>query len=136
MANQGFPRARRLAETVKRLVMEWLEHQPPELGLGWVTVTDVRVSGDLRHAKVYFTVLDPEVGAAAEAAGREETVKTLLDRTTQARTWVAQRVRLRFAPTLEFREDDVAQGASTIDRLLAELGPPGADPPDPERPQA
>ena len=156
MANPGFPRERRLAETVKRLVVEWLERQPADRRLGFVTVSDVRVSGDLRHAKVYVTVLDPDLAgeppagpAGGNAAGgrlegrleegpdRAETLATLRGATPEARTWVAQRVRLRYAPTLEFLEDDVALRAAAIDRLLAELGPPGPEPPDSnERPHA
>jgi ribosome-binding factor A len=129
MANPGFPRARRLAGTLQRLITEWLEHQPADRQLGFVTVTDVRVSGDLRHAKVYWTVL--------ESDQRQATADLLAKATPEARTWVAQRVRLRYAPTLEFLEDDVALRGAHIDRLLAELGPPDADPPTPpERPPA
>jgi ribosome-binding factor A len=136
MPNPGFPRARRLAGTIKRLVTEWLEHQPADRRLGFVTITDVRVSGDLRHAKVYFTVLDPGVGGGRAAGdGRAETIQTLTEATPEARTWVAQRVRLRYAPTLQFLEDDVALRGAHIDRLLAELDTPGTDPPAPaERP--
>lgn len=110
-------RARRLAETVRRLLAGWQEALPEDRRLGgFVTFTDVRVSGDLRHAKVWFTVLgDDEARAAALAE--------LHERTTEARTWVAQRLRgVRMAPTLEFLEDDVALRGARIDRLLAELG--------------
>ena len=118
MANPGFPRARRLAETIRRLLGEWLEHQPADRRLGFVTFTEVRVTGDLRAAKVYFTVLEQpgdEEGAKAATIGTLQAVRG------EARSWVAQRVRLRFAPTLEFIEDDVAERSARIDQLLATL---------------
>jgi ribosome-binding factor A len=122
MANPGYPRAHRLAETIKRTLGEWLERLPADRRLGFVTITDVRVTGDLRHAKVYVTVLDPEL--AADPSGTPEpkaSFETLVEATPEARTWVAQHVRLRYAPTLEFVDDDVAREAARIDQLLAGL---------------
>ena len=52
MANPSYPRSLRLAETIKRLVGEWVEGEQADGRLGFVTVTDVRVTGDLRHATV------------------------------------------------------------------------------------
>jgi ribosome-binding factor A len=136
VANPGYPRARRLAETIKRILGEWLEHQPADRRLGFVTITDVRVSGDLRHAKVYVTALDPDL--AAEAPDPRETFRTLTEATGEARTWVARNVRVRYAPTLEFLEDDLARQGERIDRLLAELGAGDPDPgsPSPDERQA
>jgi ribosome-binding factor A len=122
-------RARRLAETVRRLLAEWQDDQPDDRRLGgFVTFTEVRVSGDLRQAKVWFTVLGGEEERASVLA-------ELRERTTEARTWVAKRLRgVRVAPTLEFLEDDVALRAAAIDQLLAGLDQP-ADAEDPsERP--
>ena len=123
MANPSYPRAHRLAETIKRTLGEWLEHQPSHRQLGFVTITDVRVTGDLRHAKVYVTVLDPELagddGGDDSAAGA--TMKVLEDATPEARTWVAQNVRLRYAPTLEFLDDDVARQGARIDQLEGQV---------------
>jgi len=122
MANPGYPRAHRLAETIKRTLGEWLERQPADRRLGFVTITDVRVTGDLRQAKVYVTVLDP--GLAADAPSTPEakaTFQTLVEATPEARTWIARHVRLRYAPTLEFVDDDVAREAARIDQLLAGL---------------
>jgi ribosome-binding factor A len=114
MANPSYPRSRRLAETVKRLVSEWVETEQADGRLGFVTVTDVRVTGDLHHATVFWTVLGGEAEQAAAKAALDEAVG-------QARTWVAQRVRLRHAPTLEFQLDDVPGHGARIDQLLAEL---------------
>ena len=115
MAKPSYPRARRLAETIRRLVGEWLEAELADQPGPLVTVTDVRVTGDLHHASVFFTVLgDDAERAAAEARVAEST--------TRARTFVAHQLRLRHAPTLEFVPDTVPGQGARIDRLLAELG--------------
>ena len=117
MAKPSYPRARRLAETVRRLVGEWLEAELADQPGPLVTVTDVRVTGDLHHASVFFTVLgDDQQRAAAEA--------WMAESATRARTFVASQLRLRHVPTLEFVSDTVPGQGARIDRLLAELGPP------------
>ncbi|HVD16951.1 MAG TPA: 30S ribosome-binding factor RbfA [Actinomycetota bacterium] len=115
MANPSYPRSLRLAETIKRLVGEWVEAEQADGRLGFVTVTDVRVTGDLRHATVYWTALgDQPDQESADAALREST--------GQARSFVAGHVRLRYTPTLEFHRDDLPEHSARIDRLLAEIG--------------
>jgi ribosome-binding factor A len=117
MAKPSYPRARRLAETIRRLAGEWLEAEQADQPVPLVTVTDVRVTEDLHHASVYFTVLgDDQQQTAAEA--------WLASSTTRARTFVASQLRLRHAPTLEFVPDTVPGQGARIDRLLAELGAP------------
>jgi ribosome-binding factor A len=130
MAKPSYPRARRLAETIRRLVGEWLEAELADQPGPLVTVTDVRVTGDLHHASVFYTVLGDDKEQAAAAAWLGES-------TGRARSFVAGQVRLRHAPTLEFVSDDVPGRGARIDRLLAELGsttPGGPD--DQEGPQA
>jgi ribosome-binding factor A len=114
MAKPSYPRARRLAETIRRLVGEWLEAELADQPGPLVTVTDVRVTGDLHHASVFFTVLGDEPARAAAEAW-------LAESTTKARTFVARQLRLRHAPTLEFVSDTVPGQGARIDRLLAEL---------------
>jgi ribosome-binding factor A len=117
MAKPSYPRARRLAETVRRLVGEWLEAELADQTGPLVTVTDVRVTGDLHHASVFFTVLgDDQQRAAAET--------WMAESATRARTFVASQLRLRHVPTLEFVSDTVPGEGARIDRLLAELGAP------------
>jgi ribosome-binding factor A len=114
MAKPSYPRARRLAETIRRLVGEWLEaEQADQLG-ALVTVTDVRVTDDLHHASVFFTVLGDD-------QARAETEALVASAAVQARTFVASQLRLRHAPTLEFVPDTVPGEGARIDRLLAEL---------------
>jgi ribosome-binding factor A len=123
MAKPSYPRARRLSETIRRLVGEWLEAEQADQDVPLVTVTDVRVTGDLHHASVYFTVL-------GEEPARKAAETWLTAETTRARTFVAQQLRLRHAPTLEFVPDAVPGQGARIDRLLAGL----AAPPVPQSP--
>jgi ribosome-binding factor A len=121
MAKPSYPRARRLAETIRRLTGEWLEAELADQPGPLVTVTDVRVTGDLHHASVFFTVLgDDQEQAAAET--------WMAASAPRARTFVASQLRLRHAPTLEFVPDTVPGQGTKIDRLLTELGstPPTA----------
>jgi ribosome-binding factor A len=114
MAKPSYPRARRLAETIRRLVGEWLEAGQADQPGALVTVTDVRVTDDLHHASVFFTVLGDD-------QARAETEAWVASATVQARTFVASQLRLRHAPTLEFVPDTVPGQGARIDRLLAEL---------------
>jgi ribosome-binding factor A len=126
MAKPSYPRARRLAETIRRLAGEWLEAEQADQPGALMTVTDVRVTEDLHHASVFFTVLgDEEQRAAAEA--------WLASSAPQARTFVASQLRLRHAPTLEFVPDTVPGQGARIDRLLAELGAPPEGSGEPRR---
>jgi ribosome-binding factor A len=126
MAKPSYPRARRLAETIRRLVGEWMEAERADQPGPLVTVTDVRVTGDLHHASIFYTVLgDDKEQAAAEA--------WMADSTTRARTFVASQLRLRHAPTLEFVPDTVPGQGTKIDRLLAELGAPKQSPAGPDQ---
>ena len=121
MAKPSYPRARRLAETIRRLVGEWLEAGQADQPGALVTVTDVRVTEDLHHASVFFTVLGDD-------QARAETEAWVASAVVQARTFVASQLRLRHAPTLEFVPDTVPGEGARIDRLLAGLEPPRGAP--------
>jgi ribosome-binding factor A len=122
MAKPSYPRARRLAETIRRLAGEWLEAEQAGQSGALVTVTDVRVTEDLHHASVFFTVL-------GEDQARDAAETWVTESTPQVRSFVASQLRLRHAPTLEFVPDTVPGQAARIDRLLAELRPEGSGEP-------
>src|SRR4029450_12839783 len=102
MAAPSYPRARRLAETIRRLAGEWLEAEqadPTRL----VTVNHLRVTEALHHATVFFTVLGDDQ-AQAEA--------WVISSAPQVRTFIASQLRLRHAPSLDFVPHTVpGQGA-------------------------
>lgn len=107
------PRARRLAERIQQIVATTLDRRVKDPRLGFVTITDVRVTGDLQHATVYYTVF----GSDEELAG---TTAALQSATGLLRREVGREVGLRLVPTLEFTTDQVPETARQLDELLAE----------------
>ncbi len=107
------PRARKLADQIKRILAERLQKGLRDPDLGYVTITDVRVSGDLQHATVFFTVL----GSDEE---RDLSFQALKRATGMLRTEVGRHLRIRLTPTLEFVPDALPETAGEIERLLGE----------------
>lgn len=107
------PRARRLADRIKEIVATTLDTRVKDPRLGFVTVTDVRVSGDLQHATVFYTVF----GSEEEAEG---TAAALKSATGMLRSEVGRQTGVRLTPTLEFVRDALPESARTIEDLLVE----------------
>ena len=107
------PRVVRLADQIKVIVAEMLERRIKDPRLGFVTVTDVRLTGDSRDATVFYTVL----GTEAEHA---RTAVALRSATGVIRAQVGQQLGLKFTPTIEFVPDAVPENARQIDDLLAQ----------------
>lgn len=106
-------RARKLAERIKVIVAEALERGViKDSRLGFVTITDVRMTGDLQHASVFFTVY----GSDEE---RAETAAALRDNTGRIRGEVGRNLTVRLTPTIEFHLDALPDTAKSIDDLLA-----------------
>lgn len=104
-------RARRLAERVKEIVAQALEHEVKDPRLGFVTITDVRVTPDLREATVFYTVLGDEAELAATATALESARGVL-------RTEVGRQTGIKHTPSLAFVVDAVPDAARHIDDLL------------------
>jgi ribosome-binding factor A len=106
-------RARKLADRVREIVAEALEKRIKDPRLGFVTITDTRMTGDLQHATVFYTVFgSPEEQQASTAA--LESAKGVL------RSEVGRRTGIRLTPTLEFIMDAVPENAAHIEELLRE----------------
>jgi ribosome-binding factor A len=113
-------RARKLADRIHEIVAETLERRVKDPRLGFVTITDARVTGDLQHATVFYTVLgDAEEQTASRAA--LESAKGVL------RSEVGRRTGVRLTPTLEFIADAVPENAAHIDELLQAAAARDAD---------
>ncbi|MDQ3887620.1 MAG: 30S ribosome-binding factor RbfA [Actinomycetota bacterium] len=110
------PRARRLAKRIAQIVASALEHEVKDPRLARVTVTDARLTADLREATVYYTVLGDTVDAEPDTAGASA---ALASATGVLRSLVGQRTGLRFTPVLTFVADTVPDDARRIDDLLA-----------------
>ena len=105
-------RARRLAERITKIVAEMLERRVKDPRLGFVTVTEARLTNDLREATVFYTVY----GSAEE---REETAAALRSATGIIRTEVGRQLGLRHTPSLEFVADALPDSARRIEDLVA-----------------
>ena len=110
MASQE--RAHRLADRIKVIVAECLEMRIKDPRLGFITVTDTRVTADLREATVFYTVFGDDAERAATAAALESANGIL-------RTEVGKRTGIKFTPTLTFVLDALPDSAKQVDDLLA-----------------
>lgn len=106
-------RARRLAERIHVIVAEALKFKVKDPRVGFVTITDVRVTADLRDATVFYTVLGDEEEQQATAAA-------LRSATGMLRTEVGAGTGVKFTPTLTFQPDVVPATAQHIEELLRE----------------
>lgn len=104
-------RQARLADRIRVIIAERLEKGLRDPRLGFVTITDVRVTGDLQHASVFYTVL----GSDEE---RESTAVALRSATGLLRTEVGRGLGVRLTPSLEFIPDALPDSAGHIEDLL------------------
>ena len=110
------PRARKLAKRIGQIVASALEHEVKDPRLARVTITDVKVTGDLHDATVFYTALGDKLDAEPDLQGVAaalESAKGVL------RSLVGQGTGVRFTPTLSFVADTVPEDAKHIDDLLA-----------------
>jgi ribosome-binding factor A len=105
-------RARRLAGRIKQIVASTLEMQVKDPRLGMVTITDVRLTGDLHDATLFYTVLGDDAERAATAAALESAKGVL-------RSEVGRQTGVRFTPTLAFVPDSLPEDSQHIAELLA-----------------
>ncbi|HEU5111565.1 MAG TPA: 30S ribosome-binding factor RbfA [Micromonosporaceae bacterium] len=105
-------RVRRHAERVRELVASLVRTQIKDPRLGMITITDARITADLRDATVVYTVLG-DAAAEADTAAALDSAKGLL------RSTVGKALGLRHSPTLTFVLDNVQDQAKHIDELLA-----------------
>ena len=106
------PRVRKIADRIQVIVAEMLERRIKDPRLGFVTVTDVRVSGDTQQATVFYTVFG-EHEALASTAAALESAKGLI------RSEVGKQLGMRHVPTLEFIHDALPENARHLDEVLA-----------------
>jgi ribosome-binding factor A len=105
-------RVRRHAERVRELVASVVRTQIKDPRLGMITITDARITADLRDATVFYTVL-------GDAAAQTGTAAALESANGLLRSTVGKALGLRHSPTLTFVLDDVQDHAKHIDDLLA-----------------
>lgn len=106
-------KVRKHAERVRELVASAVRSQIKDPRLGMITITDARITADLREATVFYTVLG-DAEAQAGTAAALESAKGML------RGVVGRALGLRHSPSLAFVSDDVQEHVKHIDDLLAE----------------
>ncbi|WEO78385.1 30S ribosome-binding factor RbfA [Cryobacterium sp. SO2] len=106
-------RARKMADRIKVIVAKRLERGIRDPRLGFVTITDVKVTGDLQHASVFYTVY----GSDEE---RKDSAAALKAATGMMRSEVGKNITARLTPSLEFIADGIPENAALIDDLLRE----------------
>ncbi|WP_150308478.1 30S ribosome-binding factor RbfA [Planctomonas psychrotolerans] len=106
-------RALKMADRIKVIVAKTLERGVKDPRMGFVTITDVRVTGDLQHASIFYTVY----GSDEE---RRDTAAALKSATGMIRSEVGKNITARLTPSLEFIPDGIPENAAAIDRLLQE----------------
>ncbi len=109
----GNPRARKVADRIKEVVAQRLDKGLRDPRLGFVTITDVQVTGDLQHASIFYTVLGTE-------QERTDTAAALTAATGMLRTEVGRNLNTRLTPSIEFILDGIPENAASIEALLRE----------------
>jgi ribosome-binding factor A len=104
-------RARKVADRIKVLVAANLEPIVKDPDLGFVTITDVRVTGDLQHASIFYTVFGDDLQ-------RSRTAMLLEKNKGKLRSFVGRQIQIRLTPSLEFIADAIPEGAAHLEELL------------------
>ncbi len=110
---KDFPRARRVADQIQRDLSDIIRMDLKDPRVGLVTITDVEVTKDLSHAKVFFTLLGDSALAEQVGDGLQHAAGFL-------RSELAQRIKLRTMPQLHFEYDTSVERGFELSRLIDE----------------
>ena len=111
MPPRDFKRSERVAGQLRRDLAKLIQQEIKDPGVGFVSLSDVEVTRDLSHAKVFITVFEPEKA--------QESLKALRRASTFLRLRLGQELRLRHVPELHFVHDDSVEKGSQIDELIS-----------------
>ena len=106
-------RAAKMADRIQVIVAKTLERGIKDPRMGFVTITDVKVTGDLQHASVFYTVYGTDDERADSAVA-------LKSATGMLRSELGKNLTARLTPSLEFIPDGIPENAALIESLLAE----------------
>ncbi|MCW2755715.1 MAG: rbfA [Marmoricola sp.] len=112
------PRVRKVADRIKVIVAEMLERRIKDPRLGFVTITDVRVTGDTQQASVFYTALNID-GQSGDSDDLVGTAAALESAKGLIRSEVAKQLGMRHSPSIEFIHDALPESARAIDDLLS-----------------
>ncbi len=113
----------RRTDRVENLIKEEISliflHKLHDPEYGFLTITRVKVSADLKIAKIYISILEKDK--------REEILKKVVDKTKFIRSELASRIRIKFVPELKFFLDDTLDYVEKIDSLIKKIHEQDAD---------
>lgn len=112
-ARQPFKRADRVADLLRQIVSEILMTEVPHIGLEGVTITGVKMTDDLQHARVFYRVLDPE--------RRADTKKNLDKAAPTIRKLAGKQLKMRYTPFIHYEYDESVEYGHRIDELLSSI---------------
>lgn len=107
----GEARAKKIADRIREIVASLIEFRVKDPRLGFVTVTEVRLTGDLREATIFYTVLGSDME-------RVETKAALESAKGMIRSEVGKQLGIKFTPTIEFVLDALPEGVARMEELL------------------
>jgi ribosome-binding factor A len=119
VTGKSFHRTDRVSAQLRRDLGQIVHHAVRQHGLPSMSVSDVEISRDMAHAKVFVTALLPEQAAAG--------VKALKELSPELRFQLGRAVRMRHVPELHFHYDDSVDKGERIDALLRRDAPPASD---------
>ena len=108
---RDFPRSRRIAEQIQRELSDIIRVELKDPRVGMITITDVEMSPDNAHAKVFFTVLGQQSRIDEAAAGLQHAAGYL-------RSQLAQRIKIRVVPQLHFEYDASVERGIRLSQLI------------------
>ena len=108
---KDFPRSRRIAEQVQRELSDVIRLELKDPRVGMITLTDVEVTRDNAHARVYFTLLEGASRAEEARAGLQHAAGYL-------RSQLAQRLKIRVVPQLHFEYDASVERGARVSQLI------------------
>ncbi|HEY4896976.1 MAG TPA: 30S ribosome-binding factor RbfA [Solirubrobacteraceae bacterium] len=112
---------RRVDEAIRQVIGDAVAGDLKDPRVGFVTVTDVRTSADLRHARVYVSVLGAD-GDVSQQEERELTLDGLRSAHGFLQARLGAELRLKRTPTLEFSYDETTDRALRVEELIEEIG--------------
>ncbi|MEA3329025.1 MAG: 30S ribosome-binding factor RbfA [Candidatus Omnitrophota bacterium] len=107
-------RLSRVAEIIRQEISELIQKEVKDPRIGFITITGVKVTADLRFADVYFSVLGSDKNKKSTRIGLQNAAGFL-------RKAVGQRLRMRFVPEIRFRFDKSIEYSAQIDDVLAKI---------------
>ena len=112
--NKGYSRATRVADLLKEEISGMLCKEVKDPHIGFITITDVEVSKDLKHAQIFYTILGDEQQA-------EESANALNRVSSFIKKQLGKRLRMRYIPEIIFKYDHSLAYGTKIDHILDSL---------------